>query len=155
MAGYYKENSVHMRATGAEWRKKNPGRVKNTHGEYYQRNTEVARKDCLKRRVLKLALPYVEHVTPMPADGRCPHCRVAMTGKTRKGKSDPNAPVPDHIVPLSKGGHHVPENTTMICDGCNRIKGNRSLSYLLNRIRLKSAQAGIGPDAAPEPGDGS
>jgi 5-methylcytosine-specific restriction endonuclease McrA len=109
-------------------------RARAAGARWYSENPERWTGYCRKRRVLKLNLPYVEHVTPMPEDGCCPHCRVAMTGQTRKGLSDPNAPIPDHIIPLSKGGHHVPENTMMICNECNTIKGDRPLSYLLKKL---------------------
>src|ERR1035437_7077935 len=39
------------------------------------------RRMNIKRRVRKLALPYVEHETPMPANGLCPHCDVKMVGE--------------------------------------------------------------------------
>ena len=31
----------------------------------------------------------------------------------------------DHIVPLSKGGHHIKENIQGLCHPCNSSKGNR------------------------------
>ena len=84
----------------------------------------------IKRRVRKLALPYVEHETPMPANGLCPHCDVKMVGEYPA----PNTPTQDHIIPITKGGHHVPSNTEMICLGCNLKKSNRPLSYLLTKL---------------------
>ena len=33
----------------------------------------------------------------------------------------------DHVVPLSNGGLHVPENLVIACPPCNRAKGDLSL----------------------------
>ena len=130
---YRKENAESIAARAAEYQKKNVESITALRAEYRKENAEVICKSNRKRRVLKLALPYVEHVTPMPADGCCPHCHVAMTGKWPAL----NTPIPDHIVPLNKGGHHTPDNTLMICNQCNLIKGNRPLSYLLKKIAAR------------------
>jgi hypothetical protein len=97
-----------------------------------------------KRRVLKLGLYSVEHDTPMPADGCCPHCRVPMTGNHHGcGRSDINAPTQDHIIPLEPRlgepqGHHEPGNTMMICCTCNRSKHNSPLEvFLAKPARIK------------------
>jgi 5-methylcytosine-specific restriction endonuclease McrA len=97
----------------------------------------LSRKATSKRRVLKRALPYIEHDTPMPADGCCPHCRVPMTGKYPAS----NFPTLDHIIPLDNGGHHVPENTMMICLECNTSKGTRPLEVFLKCPRLAERRA--------------
>ena len=41
----------------------------------------------------------------------------------------------DHVVPKSKGGHHTASNLQLLCGYCNRVKGNRSQEYLLNKVR--------------------
>lgn len=45
--------------------------------------------------------------------GRCAYCR-------RKAKL-----TQDHVVPLSKGGPHLPENVVPACQSCNSRKGDR------------------------------
>jgi 5-methylcytosine-specific restriction endonuclease McrA len=45
---------------------------------------------------------------------RCHWCRVQFT----KG----NAATQDHVIPVSKGGHHTRENVVAACNSCNASK---------------------------------
>ena len=47
----------------------------------------------------------------------------------------------DHIVPLSKGGSHRPENLCVACRSCNSSKGAKNLGRW---IRWKARMAGVG-----------
>lgn len=40
----------------------------------------------------------------------------------------------DHIQPRSKGGQDIYENYQLLCGNCNRMKGNRPMEYLMNKI---------------------
>ena len=40
----------------------------------------------------------------------------------------------DHIVPIAEGGADMIENFQLLCGGCNRIKGRRSMEYLKSRL---------------------
>ena len=40
----------------------------------------------------------------------------------------------DHIVPQSQGGTHTKENLQLLCGACNSTKGNRSQSYLIQKL---------------------
>ncbi len=80
---------------------------------------------------------YIPHTVPMPDDGLCPYCGVAMDGTYPAV----NAPVIDHTIPLSKGGRHTPDNTLMICNRCNCIKRDRPVSYLLEKLHQSGALA--------------
>ncbi len=43
----------------------------------------------------------------------------------------------DHIIPRAKGGADVDDNLQLLCPTCNRIKGSRTMSYLLGRTADK------------------
>jgi 5-methylcytosine-specific restriction endonuclease McrA len=37
----------------------------------------------------------------------------------------------DHVQPLSRGGHHTPENVKVCCEACNMAKDNKTLAEYL------------------------
>lgn len=47
------------------------------------------------------------------------------TPKELRGTQNPAAPELDHIVPLSKGGKHIPSNVQCLCRECNEYKSNK------------------------------
>jgi len=49
----------------------------------------------------------------------------------------------DHRIPKSKGGGDFYENYQLLCPSCNRIKGNRPMSYLLMVIENRRAQRSV------------
>jgi 5-methylcytosine-specific restriction endonuclease McrA len=79
------------------------------------------------RQAVKRGATSVVHVVPREIfdrdQWRCHICR-------RKLSADVTWPHPrsasvDHLVPLSKGGEHSPENVETACLQCNISKGNR------------------------------
>jgi hypothetical protein len=42
----------------------------------------------------------------------------------------------DHIIPRAKGDGDYYENFQLLCGSCNRIKGDRPMEYLMNRLRV-------------------
>lgn len=61
-------------------------------------------------------------------DGRCNGC----------GKSfHRNALTFDHILARKQGGTSKTENLQLLCRSCNSIKGDRPMSYLLNKVKNK------------------
>jgi DNA modification methylase len=45
----------------------------------------------------------------------------------------------DHIIPRAKGGGDYYENYQLLCASCNRIKGDRPMEYLMNRLNVIEA----------------
>ena len=79
-----------------------------------------------KRNALKHQAP-AERVDPLVVLRRDDwHCRICgiTTPQHLRGTYDPCAPEVDHIVPLSKGGHHTYANTQCVCRRCNSIKSD-------------------------------
>lgn len=56
----------------------------------------------------------------------CPHC-----GRKFR-KSDMDA---DHIFPKSRGGSNSPRNLQMLCEHCNRSKGNKTNLTIVDSLR--------------------
>jgi hypothetical protein len=50
------------------------------------------------------------------------------TPQTLRGTCAPNAPELDHVIPLSAGGDHTPDNTQCLCRQCNSVKGALPMS---------------------------
>lgn len=60
------------------------------------------------------------------AGWRCAHCFIE-TPKSLRGKILLNAPVMDHIIPLSRGGRHSKDNAQLLCFRCNGRKGSKTM----------------------------
>ena len=43
----------------------------------------------------------------------------------------------DHIIPKSKGVGDYVGNYQLLCGHCNRVKGNRPMEYLRNKIKKR------------------
>jgi 5-methylcytosine-specific restriction endonuclease McrA len=53
---------------------------------------------------------------------KCKACGC-NTPQSLRGTCDPDAPELDHIIPLSRGGWHAPDNCQTLCRQCNQDKG--------------------------------
>ncbi len=43
----------------------------------------------------------------------------------------------DHVIPLSRGGEHCPDNLVACCDTCNKSKGAKLVEDWLPQLRTK------------------
>lgn len=118
------------KAKRGEYRRTQGGRAARLKYNSSSKGRATFQRSNVKRRTRIRAVRYLEHETPMPADGLCPHCTVPMIGIYPAL----DTPTQDHILALAAGGDHVPGNTEMICLECNLIKGDRPLEDLLLKI---------------------
>jgi len=87
------------------------------------------------RHVKRANVAGVESVVFDPRDifiachWRCYICGVD-TPQNLRGTRDPNAPELDHVVPLSRGGSHTPDNTECSCRQCNWKKGTKLIEEM-------------------------
>ena len=85
-----------------------------------------------KTRCKKLKLEY-QHINVFKVFSRdkwrCQLCGI-KTPKRLRGKNVFNSPELDHIIPLSKGGSHLPHNVQCLCRRCNNKKSNRMIGQL-------------------------
>jgi 5-methylcytosine-specific restriction endonuclease McrA len=90
-----------------------------------------------RRRARKYGVAYVpiKRIDIYQRDSwRCQLCH-RMCSKTWlvskcNGRPHPRSPTIDHIVPMSRGGGHVPENVQLACWSCNVAKGARRIGQL-------------------------
>lgn len=106
-----------------------------------------------------MRFPQTDHVRPKAKvskkrlkelisqmNGRCGYCGITVTYPSRgnthcKGYDKRVIASTDHIVPLSKGGAHSPQNMICCCNSCNSMKANRDLSSF--RVLLFNRKMGI------------
>lgn len=111
---YRAKNRDKARAWHRRWYEKHGA---NWYPEYRRLNPERVRDMNHRRRAATKdpcgeTLDRIAAILSLP----CAYCG-----------SDENIEV-DHIVPLSRGGEHVPENLAPACQRCNRSKHNKLLS---------------------------
>lgn len=85
-----------------------------------------ARSDAIRavRRGAERALNF-KPVDVLERDGWvCQLCGIG-TPRELRGTTAQNAPELDHVIPLSAGGEHSPENTRCLCLKCNRAKSDK------------------------------
>lgn len=47
----------------------------------------------------------------------------------------------DHVIPYNKGGHNTADNVVAACRSCNSAKGDRTVEWLMERIKPKKKKA--------------
>lgn len=86
-----------------------------------------ARISSRKRRAALRGQP-AESVDPLEIfdrDGWCCSMCGKSTPKDQRGAAAPDSPELDHVVPLTRGGWHKPDNLRLLCRACNMSKGAR------------------------------
>jgi 5-methylcytosine-specific restriction endonuclease McrA len=86
------------------------------------RRAQTARKH-LRRRGIRKAETISLSAIYARDHGRCQLCRRPIS--QRLAPPHPRSATLDHIVPIIRGGHHVPANVQLAHYGCNSAKGDR------------------------------
>ena len=100
-------------------------RLRDQHGMFGE---VVHRTDVPKRNdTLQVMHTYRErkHILFGQQEGVCMGCKYPFEYRHFEV---------DHIVPTSKGGPDHIENLQLLCGHCNKIKGDRSMEYLVARL---------------------
>lgn len=110
-------NTERVREKNREWRAANPGRVR-----------EMRRAVNRRRGLAKIGVPterFTDREIYEREDWRCGICSTRVD-PALKWPDQMSASL-DHIIPLSRGGHHTRVNVQLAHVLCNRMKGNRIL----------------------------
>lgn len=116
---YYKENASKVLQIGRAWRERNHERVKINSKAYRESHVEYRAIHNSKRRAQKSRSPIGSFtasdwkIMKEMYRFRCVYClkRKPLTQ--------------DHVIPLSKGGHHDKSNIVPACRSCNSRKNTR------------------------------
>lgn len=124
---WLEQNSERNSETKREWKRANREKVNEAERRRRAGNLEVERQRSReyqhRRRTLKgQGTPETMARVAELVDDPCVYC-----GSTENIEID-------HIVPLSRGGTHTPENLAPACRPCNRSKGAKLLSEWLEAV---------------------
>ena len=102
-------------------------RLRDALGELYHAGMVTARTDIPHRTDIDAPIPYRlnKHVLFGQQDGLCAGCRSEFPFRAFEV---------DHVIPQSRGGTDHIDNLQLLCSSCNRIKGNRTMEYLMARL---------------------
>ncbi len=101
----YKTRGDEIRAFSNRWKRNNPDKVLEANYRYRTRKISAGTEDCSER------------IRELLTCELCFWCKEKMKSITI-----------DHVVPLSRGGRHEPENLVAACPRCNCSRGNRLVS---------------------------
>lgn len=119
---YYQKNAKRICSKTKLWRENNRERKRALHRAYKKRHPEK-NKEQLHRRRCKMMAVGIEDCTAkiksLHRERFCHWCCAPLTTETREI---------DHVIPVSRGGRHAPDNLVAACQTCNRSKGDRLIS---------------------------
>ena len=113
---YYAAHKERAQELARRWNAANHDKVM---GYVHQRNAKtrgatIANLSAAQWSAIKVAYKF-----------RCAYCGRTMNRLTQ-----------DHVIPLSKGGQHVPENIVPACSSCNKRKYNKLAPTNTAAVRL-------------------
>lgn len=90
--------------------------------KWRKRHADKKREECRKRRAMKLKATLADCSKKLAILARecfCHWCCIRLIPKIFSI---------DHVIPLSRGGHHIPDNLVACCRKCNLFKNDRLIS---------------------------
>lgn len=132
---YYKDNAAKVSKYHKEYREKNIDKIKQRESvknkalyakHWRSRNKEKVQQQCANRRARKLNafVCAVNRADIFKRDGYICHICGKLTIPTVH-HYHPLYPTLDHVVPLSRGGTHGPNNVKCAHSTCNLRKNNK------------------------------
>ena len=140
-AEYREKNRERIREKSRRWYRKNANKVAEKTKKWRQENPDK-RKDFRHKRRAKVfgGMPATcsSKIKEMKSKkvGSCSYCGVVM--------ETINLTI-DHVIPLSRGGKHSPDNLAFACRSCNSSKGAKMLGAEFQpKIKQRGAQFEMG-----------
>lgn len=106
---WYRRNKVKRRAAAKKWEEANKERSNFLHNR-----KSTKRRTLLDLTVNTLSFEQWNNIKAAYRN-RCAYCGKRFQRLTK-----------DHVIPISKGGEHTPENIVPACKSCNSKKGARA-----------------------------
>ncbi len=117
----YIRNRKKILAANARWQKAHPEIMRKHKSAYSKKYPEKILAQVHKRRA-RLHRATVsdcsETISALRKIKKCSYCCEEIMGTTQV----------DHVVPISRGGRHAPDNLAPSCLRCNSSKGTKLLS---------------------------
>ena len=126
---WYETNREKLKAKYKAYREANREKQRNWQKAWHKANPEKARAATHKRRAYKRQVPYIPITRAIQLamyeaqDGRCYYGGEPLNGVYEL----------EHKIPLSRGGHHMPDNIVLACKRCNGQKHIMTDAEFLDR----------------------
>jgi len=136
MQGYYAENIAKRREYVRERQANNTEHVRAIDRARYERDKDkriaLATEAVHIRRARMMAAEYHHGITDTSLrkihGDNCCYCGVVMDFKRgTRGSINPHRATIEHVLPISRGGSHTWDNTTLACHKCNVSKNAKTV----------------------------
>lgn len=117
MADYMRKNRAKLVARAKAWKQANPERAKvlASHSSHIRRTRLSNTSEAEHKQTLKIMAAERQKKSHV-----CYYCQKRFRGTMHW----------DHIIPVSKGGRHSPDNICVACEPCNLSKADRKLEAI-------------------------
>lgn len=126
---YRKENAASRREYNRKWREENKERYQASKKRWREGNREVINEYTAARKALRISAQTEE----LPRGYREKlfdfYGRKCMNPDCMFDLDEWNVLTEDHVMPLSKGGHHALYNMQVLCRRCNSRKHASHVDY--------------------------